>query len=116
MLMLLDEKSASRQCRIMARELADPSPALDKIVSEAIAPLHQFIGKLAREIVGDKVGENELLRCVFSIIGQCSFYYHSEPVLQRLHPELQYNSSEIAAIAEHIADFSLAALERLGQA
>src|SRR5512145_2863835 len=33
--MLLDEQNASTQCRIMARELADPTPALDKIVREA---------------------------------------------------------------------------------
>ncbi len=110
MLMLLDEKSASRQCRIMARELADPSPALDKIVSEAIAPLHGFLGRLVCEIVGDKMSAAEQLRCVFSILGQCSFYYHTEPVLQRLHPELRYDRKEIEAIAQHIANFSLAAL------
>jgi AcrR family transcriptional regulator len=110
MLMLLDEKSASRQCRMMARELADPTPALDKIVREALAPLHEFLEHLVREIVGDTVSETELRRCVFSILGQCSFYYHSEPVLQRLHPELRYDPDEIDAIAAHIADFSLAAL------
>jgi len=38
MMMLLDESNPSSQCRIMARELADPTPALDKIVREAIAP------------------------------------------------------------------------------
>ena len=48
MLLLLDEKNPSSQCRIMARELADPTPALDKIVREAIAPLHEFLGKLLR--------------------------------------------------------------------
>lgn len=64
MLMLLDEKHASAQCRIMARELADPTPALDQILSEAIAPLHEFLGKLLREIAGDKVSETELRRCV----------------------------------------------------
>ncbi len=69
MLMLLDEKNASAQCRIMARELADPTPALDQIVREAIAPLHEFLGKLLREIAGNKVTETELRRCVHSIIG-----------------------------------------------
>ena len=113
MLMLLDEKSASRQCRMMARELADPSPALDKIVSEAIAPLHGFLGRLVCEIVGDKMSAAEQLRCVFSILGQCSFYYHTEPVLQRLHPELRYDREEIEAIAQHIANFSLAAMSQL---
>lgn len=115
MRMLLDEKNGSRQCRMMARELADPTPALDQIVREALAPLHEFLGKLVHEIVGSKVGKAERLRCVFSILGQCSFYYHSEPVLQRLHPELSYDRNEIDAIADHIADFSLNGLRALGK-
>ncbi len=110
MLMLLDEQHASSQCQIMARELADPTPALDKIVTGAIAPLHAYMGSLIAEIVGAEVGEAELRRCVHSIFGQCLFYRHSHPVLQRLHPELRYDAEEIAAIAAHIADFSLAAL------
>jgi TetR/AcrR family transcriptional regulator, regulator of cefoperazone and chloramphenicol sensitivity len=115
MLLLLDEKNASSQCRIMARELADPTPALDQIVSEAIAPLHEFLGKILREIVGDKVGETELRRCVYSIFGQCQFYRHSHPVLQRLHPKLRYDHKEIEAIAAHIADFSLAGIKHLAK-
>jgi TetR/AcrR family transcriptional regulator, regulator of cefoperazone and chloramphenicol sensitivity len=113
MLMLLDEKNSSSQCRIMARELADPTPALDKIVREAIAPLHEFLGKLVREIIGEEVGEAELRRCVHSIISQCLFYRHSHPVLQRLHPELRYDHQEIDAIGEHIAEFSLAGIKHL---
>lgn len=113
--MLLDENSASSQCRIMARELADPTPGLDKIVREAIAPLHDFLGKLVREIVGDKASEAELRRCVHSITGQCLLYHHSHPVLQRLHPELRYDSEEIDAIARHITDFSLHGLRGLGR-
>jgi AcrR family transcriptional regulator len=116
MLMLLDEKNPSSQCQIMARELADPTPALDKIVREAVAPLHKFLGKLVREIVGDKVGEAELRRCVHSIIGQCLFYRHSHPVLQRLYPRLRYDRREIEAIGEHIAEFSLAGISYLDKA
>jgi hypothetical protein len=99
----------------MARELADPTPALDQIVSGAIAPLHEFLGTLLREIVGDKVSETELRRCVYSIFGQCQFYRHSHPVLQRLHPKLRYDHKEIEAIAEHIAEFSLAGLKHLSK-
>jgi AcrR family transcriptional regulator len=113
MLMLLDEKNPSSQCRIMARELADPTPALDKIVREAIAPLHEFLGKLVREIVGGKVGEGDLRCCVQSIVGQCLYYRHSYPVLQRLHPKMRYDHKEIDSIAEHIADFSLAGIKHL---
>ncbi|MDD5383993.1 MAG: CerR family C-terminal domain-containing protein [Gallionella sp.] len=110
MLMLLDETNGSLPCRIMARELADPTPALDKIVREAIAPLHDFLGKLLREIAGGKTGEAELRRCMHSILGQCLYYRHSHPVLQRLHPKLRYDHKKIETIAEHIADFSLAGI------
>jgi AcrR family transcriptional regulator len=115
MVMLLDEKNSSSQCRMMARELADPTPALDKIVREAIAPLHKFLGRLVREIVGEKVGGAELRRCVHSIVGQCLFYRHSHPVLKRLHPRLRYDRKEIEAIGEHIAEFSLAGISYLDQ-
>lgn len=113
MLMLLDETNGSLSCRIMARELADPTPALDKIVREAIAPLHEFLGRLLREIAGKKAGEAELRRCMHSILGQCLYYRHSHPVLQRLHPSLRYSHQEIETIAAHIADFSLAGIGRV---
>lgn len=108
MRMLLDENNA--KCRMMARELADPTPLLDKIVTEAIAPLHEFMGRLVFEIVGDSMSEAARRRCMYSLFGQCLFYRNSHPVLQRLHPELRYDLDEIEAIAQHIADFSLAAL------
>ena len=116
MLMLLDEKNPSSQCRIMVRELADPTPALDKIVREAIAPLHEFLGRLVREIAGQKIGEAELRRCVHSIVGQCLYYRHSHPVLQRLYPRLRYGRKEIETIGDHIAEFSLAGIQRLDKA
>jgi len=155
MLMLLDETNGSLPCRIMARELADPTPALDKIVREAIAPLHEFLGELLHEIAGEKtnghvrnaapddetcrarfplpnplpqageganeslrefhVNEAELRRCMHSILGQCLYYRHSHPVLQRLHPRLRYDQKEIAAIALHIADFSLAGINAISK-
>lgn len=115
MLMLLDEKTPSPQCRIMARELADPSPALDKIVHEAIAPLHKFLGELVREILGDQASEAELRRCVHSILGQCLFYRYSHPVLQRLHPKLRYDLEEIETIAGHIAGFSVEGIKYLAK-
>jgi AcrR family transcriptional regulator len=111
--MLLDENHASLQCQIMARELADPTPALDQIVRDAIAPLHEFLGQLLREIGGQHLSEAQLRRCVYSILGQCMFYRNSHPVLQRLNPKLRYDHKEINAIAAHIAEFSLAGIAQL---
>ncbi len=113
--MLLDEKNASLQCQIMARELADPTPALDQIARDAVAPLHEFLGNLLREITGKQLGDAQLRRCVYSILGQCLFYRNSHPVLQRLNPKLRYDHKEINAIAAHIAAFSLAGIAQLSE-
>ncbi len=111
--MLLDEKKASLQCQIMARELADPTPALDQIVRDAVAPLHVFLGGLLSEVTGKQLSESQLRHSVCSILGQCMFYRNSQPVLQRLNPKLRYDHKEINAIAAHIAAFSLAGIEQI---
>jgi len=113
MRMLLDEKKASLQCQIMARELADPTPALDQIVRDAIAPLHAYLGSLISEVAGRRLGSAERRRMVGSILGQCLYYRNSQPVLQRMHPKLRYDQKEIKAVAAHIAAFSLAGIAQI---
>ena len=109
---LMDEKGSS-QCRLMMHELINPTLALDSIVQQAIAPLHDFMSQLLRDAAETKIPSVELRRCVFSIFGQCLFYRHSYAVIQRLHPKLQYDAQEISATAQHITAFSLAGLKQL---
>jgi len=111
MLMLLDENNASSQCRIMARELADPTPALDQIVREAIAPLHKFLGKLVCEIMGDRSAKPSYGVVCTASWGSVYITRHTPPVLLRLNPKLRYDNKEIQAIAKHIAGFSLAGIQ-----
>ena len=112
LLMLLDEDNPSSQCQIMARELAEPTSALDKIVREAIGPMHEFLSRLVREIIGENAKEEDLRRCVHSILGQCLFYRHSQLVLQHLYPEIHFDNQEIEVIAEHITTFSMAGIKQ----
>ena len=109
---LMDEKSSS-QCQLMMHELVNPTLALDNIVQEVIAPLHEFAGQLVRDAAGTKITPSELRRCVFSLFGQCLFYRHSHAVIQRLYPKLRYDTKEIAATARHITEFTLAGLKQV---
>lgn len=109
----LMNETGTPQSRLMVRELVEPTLALDSIVKDVIAPLHEYVGKLVREIVGDKVGADEVRRCVFSIFGQCAFYRNAAEVIRRMHPDLKYDQKEIEATAKHIVEFSLAGLERI---
>ena len=109
---LMDEKSSS-QCKLMMHELINPTLALDSFVQQAIEPMHKIMRQLVLDAAGVKIPPTELRRCVFSIFGQCLFYRHSHAVIQRLHPKLRYDAKEIAATAQHIAEFSLAGLKHL---
>jgi hypothetical protein len=45
-----------------------------------------------------------------SVVGQCLFYKNCRPVLERLLPDRKFDAAERAALAEHIASFSLSAI------
>jgi AcrR family transcriptional regulator len=100
--------------RLIMRELHEPSPALDTIANTIIKPLHQHLHGLVREIVGNAVTPEEVRRCVFSIVGQCSYYRNLREINRRVYPEMEYDDKEIEATAKHIADFSLAGLRKIG--
>jgi hypothetical protein len=51
---------------------------------------------------------------VNSIVGQILFYTFSWPVLAHLQPELKLTPNQLDRIADHIADFSLAYLKKVG--
>jgi AcrR family transcriptional regulator len=99
--------------KLIMREMLDPSPALDIIARQIVAPLQQHLTGLVREIVGDEAAPGQVRRCMFSIVGQCSYYRHAREMNRRLYPEMDYGGHEIEATAKHIAEFSLAGMKRV---
>ncbi len=66
-------------------------------------------------IVGRLIGRDPLhpvtRMCVHSIIGQVIHYRHARPVIGLLWPDWQLTPEALDAVAEHITEFSLAALK-----
>lgn len=109
---LLDEGRPAWFGKLMAREIVEPTGALDGIIEKAIRPLHQSLGALVREFLGGGAAEEEVRRHVFSILGQCLFYRHAKPVIERLYPDFRYDEAEIGRAARHIASVALSALKQ----
>ena len=72
-----------------------------------------MLSEIVRSIVSDPVEDDLVRRCVASIVGQCVFYHHARPVIERLYPEQAYQPSDIEQIAQHITQFSYEALQHL---
>lgn len=101
---------------LMAHELAHPTPALSRVIDEAIRPIYSRL----REIIGTILrlpSDNETTRlCTISVVGQIVHYAHARPVLALLWPELKMTPAQVEQIANHIADFSLAYIHMAGAA
>jgi hypothetical protein len=100
---------------LLMREMCDPSPALPHIVARFIAPLKREMEAIVAGLA-PQAAPAAVERCVFSIVGQVFFYRTHWPALQQLSAGLTLDRRTRLAIADHVAAFSLAGLERLGRA
>jgi len=99
--------------KLMAREIVEPTAALDALVEQSIRPLQTVLLGIIRGLVGPGVSEWMLRLCSISVVGQCMHWCLARPVLRRLHPQLEYSTKDIEMVAEHVTQFSLAALHNL---
>jgi AcrR family transcriptional regulator len=106
---------ASWYIRIMAHEMAQPTPALDRVVDEVIGPNYGRLRQLVGRIIGKPPDDEATRMCTHSIIGQVLHYTHGRPVIGRLWPSLELTPEMQAEIAEHIATFSLAGLDAIAK-
>ncbi|HEY5140588.1 MAG TPA: CerR family C-terminal domain-containing protein [Methylococcales bacterium] len=112
---LLDDSHLGLHSKLIAREIADPTKALDEIIETAITPQFNLLQEIIQQILGAQADKVIVQRCLLSIFGQCLMFKHSRSIIDRLYPELIVNDSAIQASAEHITRFSLAALTRFSQ-
>lgn len=114
LLRVLDIGKSSWAGRLMSKELAEPTAALDFIVSEQIRPNFMFLGGALRELMGPGVEDAVVRRCAASIVGQCLFYHFGRPVLERLNGT-KISVEHVDELTEHITAFSLAAVGTMGK-
>ncbi len=95
---------------LCAREMVEPTAALNGVVHRIIRPLAERLEVIVRLLLSPRASAEEVRRCALSIVGQCLLYHHSRHVLERLYGPQRYPNAEIKRLADHITRFSLAAL------
>jgi AcrR family transcriptional regulator len=113
LLRIFDKGPAAWHGRLMSREMIEPTAALDSLVEERIRPMSDQVRKIVAEILDCPVTEERVRLCSFSVVSQCVFYHHCQPLILRLAPQQQFDPAGIARLADHIARFSLAAIKHL---
>jgi len=111
---LLDPARPEWRQRLLAREMANPTAALDELVEKNIRPFRdEFLLPVLRELTAGRFNRRQLGYIGSSIMAQCHYYLQSRPLLERLNPDFKINKSEIREIAEHVTRFSLAGIAEL---
>jgi len=100
--------------RLINREMNDPTPALDALVEQGVRPRVEYLSGLIAEIIGCAKTEQRVLRCVASVQSQ-TVSYLPNPIAARLGLANQSTAANLDAIAEHIAEFSLAGVHAVGR-
>lgn len=113
MLRIFDDGRPAWHGKLMLRELADPTSALDAVVDAFIRPLSEALAGIVTELIGKNAGREVIRNSANSIMGQCLFYCHARPVLARLSSQGNYGKKEIDRLTDHIISFSLEAIRHM---
>lgn len=112
--LLLDEEHQFMP-RLMLWEAIDPGPAFSVTVRKL--PQHQLdlLSRIIRDVVGDRLSRQQVRASAISILGQCVFYRYGRSVLAKTERQAPRSAAAVQKIADHIYEFSLAALNSLGK-
>lgn len=99
--------------RLLYREMAAPTLALDRIAREVLQPQSEFLAEALRSESELSITETQLRLCMHSIIGQCAFYNFSRPLRERVLGCKTMTNKEIEQTARHIATFSFGGLKEV---
>jgi AcrR family transcriptional regulator len=112
-LRLFSEGPSARHGKLMAREMVEPSAALDVIVHEGMRSMSSVLLSIMNELLGSKVSDQTKRLCAMSVVSQVLFYKHCGPVITRMFPDMKFDAATINELTEHVTRFSLAALRSL---
>jgi len=91
-------------------EMARPTEVLDRIVQDYIAEDAAELRDIVGQLLGPDADLMTVLNCAASVVGQILYYYHAQPLIQRLHPDLPPVEARIEELIEHVGRFSLAGI------
>jgi TetR/AcrR family transcriptional regulator, regulator of cefoperazone and chloramphenicol sensitivity len=96
--------------RLMAREMGNPSPALERMVHSSIRPNLERLMGIVSTLLGEGASPQDVRHCALSVVGQCRHYYRARATIEILFPDVTWDDHGIDILVCHIVRFSLAAI------
>ncbi|HEY7896344.1 MAG TPA: CerR family C-terminal domain-containing protein [Gemmatimonadaceae bacterium] len=97
---------------LMRHEMSEPTPLAPWIAEHGIMPRIEFLSGVVAKLLGCKPADKRVARCVISIQAQCLFY-RPDRFRTAAFKEWAVTVADLAAVADHIVEFSLAGIKRI---
>jgi AcrR family transcriptional regulator len=111
-LRITDRGRPSWYGKLIAREMMDPTHALEERARESMKPTFELLLEVVRQIA-PRLSEDQLRISAMSIVGQINFHHNCRPAIEKIYPEQTYEPEDVERLARHVTDFSLAGLSEL---
>ena len=108
---ILGENRSNLVTNLIAKELREPTVALDLLVQRSMKPLYAELKNIVSAILKNKASEDQVNFCCTGIVGQCLIYKIGRPMIDRLQDYPNFDEQKISQIAEHIFESSKRGLE-----
>lgn len=114
LLRIFEKDGSAWHGRVMLREMIEPTAAFQALIDERMRPMAAALSQVVAGIMKCSVDEPRVRLCALSVVSQCVFYHHCRPIINHLYPDQQIqNARDIARLADHITEFSLAAMRNM---
>lgn len=100
--------------RLINREMADPTPALDTLVDHGLRPRLEYLSSIVADLLGCPPQDPRVLRSVISVQTQAAAYLPNA-IGARIGLKAKLTAAEIDEVARHITEFSLGGIRALGR-
>jgi AcrR family transcriptional regulator len=108
---LMDRSRPAWHRLLFARELAQPTAALDTLVAEIARPVTDRLAGILRDLLGEDVSDRQVNLSAFSILGLCLSYLNHGAIITRLGHAMPQD--ELEPLIQHITEFSLHGVKSL---
>ena len=96
--------------RLMAHELAQPTPGLALVVEQIIRPRADRLCEIVARLTGYPKTSRQTRLNAQSIIAQIMHYWQSRPIVKLLWPDWRQDDAQREKVIEHVTHFSRAAM------
>lgn len=110
---IFDAGLAGRFAKMVLKEMAEPTDALDGMIQQSIRPHAERIIGMVNELTGNDLPTIRVMFCVSSIISQYVHCTFNAPIRRHFIGREGFDPEELDLLADHITSFSLAGVREV---